>query len=233
MSKNHVTTDIKAAEDALLGEQQIYEMGSVGLKCNGKNIFCLTIIGQIEGHYTLPAQDKTTKYEHVIPTLVSVSQNGKYDGILILLNTMGGDVEAGLAIAELISSVEIPTVSLVLGGGHSIGVPLAVASDYSFIASTATMTIHPVRMNGLVVGVPQTFSYFEQMQERILRFVSENSRIAKDRLRQLMMTTGEMALDVGCVLTGEKAVKEGLIDELGGLSAATKKLEALIEQDKK
>lgn len=233
MSKNHVTTDIKAAEDALLGEQQIYEMGSVGLKCNGKNIFCLTIIGQIEGHYTLPAQDKTTKYEHVIPTLVSVSQNGKYDGILILLNTMGGDVEAGLAIAELISSVEIPTVSLVLGGGHSIGVPLAVASDYSFIASTATMTIHPVRMNGLVVGVPQTFSYFEQMQERILRFVSENSRIAKDRLRQLMMTTGEMALDVGCVLTGEKAVKEGLIDELGGLSVAMKKLEALIEQDKK
>ena len=197
--------------------RQIVETGSITVDKRGHYIHCLTVIGQIEGHYVLPAQNKTTKYEHVIPQL-------------IILNTVGGDIEAGLAIAELIAGMKTPTVSLVLGGGHSIGVPLAASSAYSFIAPSATMTVHPVRMTGLVLGVPQTMSYFEQMQERIVRFVADNSRISADRFRSLMLATGQLVMDVGTVLDGEAAVKEGLIDSLGSLSDALDKLCDMIEE---
>ena len=197
---------------------------------NGKHIIhCLTVIGQIEGHYILPAQNKTTKYEHVIPQLVAIEQDPEIEGLIVILNTVGGDVEAGLAIAELISTMETPVVSLVLGGGHSIGVPLACSAKYSFIAPSATMTVHPVRMSGLVLGVPQTLSYFDKMQERIVRFVTDNSGVSAQRFRQLMMNTGELVMDVGTVLDGEQAVAEGLIDELGGLAQAVGKLTELIE----
>ncbi len=211
-------------------QNQIVETGSItGTK--GKHVIhCLTIIGQIEGHFILPAQNKTTKYEHVIPQLVAIEQDPDIEGLVIILNTVGGDVEAGLAIAELIAGMKKPTVSLVLGGGHSIGVPLAVSAKYSLIAPSATMTIHPVRMNGLVLGVPQTLSYFDKMQERIVRFVTDNSNITPERFRELMMQTGEMVMDVGTVLDGEAAVKEGLIDELGGLSRVIEKLYELIEE---
>ncbi len=198
----------------------IIETGSVTVKKGEHLIHCLTIIGQIEGHYILPAQNKTTKYEHVIPQLVAIEESDEVDGLIMILNTVGGDIEAGLAIAELVSGMTTPTVSLVLGGGHSIGVPLAVSTDKSFITPSATMTIHPVRMNGLVLGVPQTLSYFEQMQERIVRFVSDNSDINPDRFREMMLATGELVMDVGTVLSGEAAVDEGLIDSLGGLSDA-------------
>lgn len=198
----------------------IIESGSVTVQKGDKLIHCLTVIGQIEGHYILPAQNKTTKYEHVIPQLVAIEESDEIDGLILILNTVGGDIEAGLAIAELVSGMTTPTVSLVLGGGHSIGVPLAVSTDRSFITPSATMTIHPVRMNGLVLGVPQTLSYFEQMQERIVRFVSDNSSISPDRFREMMLATGELVMDVGTVLSGEAAVKEGLIDSLGGLSDA-------------
>ncbi len=207
----------------------IIETGSVTVKKGDYLIHCLTVIGQIEGHYILPAQNKTTKYEHVIPQLVAIEESDEVDGLILILNTVGGDIEAGLAIAELISGMETPTVSLVLGGGHSIGVPLAVSADRSFITPSATMTIHPVRMNGLVLGVPQTLSYFEQMQERIVRFVSDNSDIQPDRFREMMLATGELVLDVGTVLSGESAVKEGLIDSLGSLSDALNCLYELIE----
>ncbi len=198
----------------------IIETGSITVKKGDFVIHCLTVIGQIEGHYILPAQNKTTKYEHVIPQLVAIEESDGIDGLLLVLNTVGGDIEAGLAIAELISGMKTPSVSLVLGGGHSIGVPLAVSADKSFITPSATMTVHPVRMNGLVLGVPQTLSYFEQMQERIVRFVSDNSCISADRFRELMLATGELVLDVGTVLEGEKAVGEGLIDSIGSLSDA-------------
>lgn len=209
---------------------QIFESGSV-TTAGGKHIFhCLTIIGQIEGHYTLPPQNKTTKYEHVIPQLVAIEQDPTIEGLLIILNTVGGDVEAGLAIAELISGMRTPTVSLVLGGGHSIGVPLACSARHSFISPSATMTVHPVRMNGLVLGVPQTLSYFDKMQQRITRFVCENSSITPQRFRRLMMKNGELVMDVGSVLDGEAAVKEGLIDEMGGLAQAIECLYQMIEQ---
>lgn len=209
---------------------QIFESGSV-TTAGGKHIFhCLTIIGQIEGHYALPPQNKTTKYEHVIPQLVAIEQDPAIEGLLIILNTVGGDVEAGLAIAELISGMRTPTVSLVLGGGHSIGVPLACSARHSFISPSATMTVHPVRMNGLVLGVPQTLSYFEKMQERIVRFVCENSSITPQRFRRLMMKNGELVMDVGSVLDGEAAVKEGLIDEMGGLAEAIQCLYQMIEE---
>ena len=211
--------------------ENIYDTGSVSIKTGEHCIHCLTVIGQIEGHYILPAQNKTTKYEHVIPLLVAVEQDPKVEGLLIILNTVGGDVEAGLAIAELIAGMKTPTVSLVLGGGHSIGVPLAVSASKSFIAPSATMTIHPVRMSGLVLGVPQTLSYFEKMQERIVSFVEENSAISGDRFRRLMMQTGELVTDVGSVLDGRAAVEEGLIDSLGGLSEAVSALYGLIENN--
>ena len=194
----------------------------------------LTIVGQIEGHQLLGDDCKTTKYEHVYPLLAAVEESPDAKGLLVLINTVGGDIEAGLAIAELIAGMKTPTVSLVLGGGHSIGVPLAASSAYSFIAPSATMTVHPVRMTGLVLGVPQTMSYFEQMQERIVRFVSDNSRISADRFRELMLATGQLVMDVGTVLDGEAAVREGLIDSLGTLSDALEKLCDMIEeQDEK
>lgn len=208
----------------------IIESGSVTVRKGEHLIHCLTVIGQIEGHYILPAQNKTTKYEHVIPQLVAIEESDEIDGLIIILNTVGGDIEAGLAIAELVAGMKTPTVSLVLGGGHSIGVPLAVSTDKSFIAPSATMTIHPVRMNGLVLGVPQTLSYFEQMQERIVRFVSDNSGISPDRFREMMLATGELVMDVGTVLSGEAAVKEGLIDSLGSLSDALNCLYEMINK---
>lgn len=194
-----------------------------------EKIYCLTVIGQVEGHYALGEREKTTKYEHILPLLVSVEESDEIDGLLILLNTMGGDVEAGLAIAELISGMKTPTVSVVLGGGHSIGVPLAVSAKISYIVPSATMTIHPVRMNGLVLGVPQTLTYFEAMQKRITDFVCANSNISPERFSQLMMNTGELVLDMGTVIDGETAVKEGLIDRLGSLSDAIEALYGLIE----
>lgn len=214
------------------GEQgSTFETGSITVKKDGHFIHCLTVIGQIEGHYILPSQNKTTKYEHVIPQLVAIEESKEIDGLLIILNTVGGDVEAGLAIAELLSTMKTPTASLVLGGGHSIGVPLAVSCNRSFIVPTATMTVHPVRMNGTVLGVPQTLSYFEKMQDRIARFVENNSQITADEFRALMMKTGELIMDVGTVLDGEEAVKCGLIDELGGLSDALDYLESVIERE--
>lgn len=208
--------------------QNIEDFGSVQTKNPRGNIHCLSIIGQVEGHMILPPQNKTTKYEHVLPQLIAVEENSEIDGLLVILNTVGGDVEAGLAIAELIASMEKPTVSLVLGGGHSIGVPLAVSADYSFIAPTATMTVHPLRMNGLVIGVMQTFQYFQNMQERITEFVVSNSKISKDDFRHLMLTTDEIANDVGSILFAPKAVECGLIDEMGGLKNALNKLYELI-----
>ena len=215
----------KLAEDI----RQIKEMGSVTLPDAKHVIHCLNIIGQVEGHYILPAQNKTTKYEHIIPALVAIEQDRSIEGLVIILNTVGGDVEAGLAIAELIASMKTPTVSMVVGGGHSIGVPLAVCAKKSFIVPSATMTIHPVRINGLVLGVPQTLSYVDKMQERIVRFVCDNSAIKPDRFRELMMSTGELVMDVGSVIDGEQAVKEGLIDRLGGLSEAIDCLYDMIE----
>ena len=214
-----------------LGEQLkgLQETGAVTTD-NGRHVIhCLTIIGQIEGHYVLPAENKTTKYEHVMPQLVAIEESREIEGLLILLNTVGGDIEAGLALAELIAGMRKPTVSLVLGGGHSIGVPLAVAAKRSFIAPTATMTLHPVRTNGLVLGVPQGFSYFERMQERITGFVAGNSRMKPERFTELCMNTKELVTDVGSVLDGEKAVAEGLIDQLGSLSDAIGALYGMIE----
>ncbi len=213
-------------------ERQETDLGSITLSGNGHLIHCLNIIGQVEGHYILPPSDKTTKYEHIIPALVAVEQDSAIEGLLIVLNTVGGDVEAGLAIAELIAGMSTPTVSLVVGGGHSIGVPLAVCADRSFIAPTATMTIHPVRLNGTVIGVPQTMSYFYRMQERIVSFVCSNSSIKPERFRELMMSTGELMTDIGTVLEGEEAVKEGLIDSSGGLADAISCLYGLIDKSR-
>lgn len=210
--------------------QNVRDYGQSIIENPRGNIHCMTIIGQIEGHLVLPPQNKTTKYEHIIPQLVAIEENEKTEGLLLVLNTVGGDVEAGLAIAELIASMSKPTVSIVLGGGHSIGVPMAVSTNYSFIAPSATMTIHPIRLSGLVIGVPQTFEYFDKMQERVVQFVSKNSRISKERFRELLLKTGEMANDVGTVLFGEEAVKEGIIDEVGGLKDGLTKLYSLIEQ---
>lgn len=209
-----------------------FETGSITVEKSGHFIHCLTIIGQIEGHFILPSQNKTTKYEHVIPQLVAIEESKEIDGLLIILNTVGGDVEAGLAIAELLSTMQTPTASLVLGGGHSIGVPLAVSCKKSFIVPSATMTVHPVRMNGTVLGVPQTLSYFEKMQDRIVNFVENNSKISAKDFRRLMMKTGELIMDVGTVLDGEGAVECGLIDELGGLKDALGFLESYIAEDK-
>lgn len=211
---------------------QVIETGSI-ITGNGKYlIHCLTVIGQIEGHYVLSPQNKTTKYEHVIPQLVAIEEEKQIDGLLILLNTVGGDVEAGLAIAELVAGMRKPTVSMVLGGGHSIGVPLAVAAKRSFIAKSASMTVHPVRMNGLMLGVPQTFEYFKRMQSRINRFVADNSKITAKRYEQLAMNVGELVMDVGTILEGEDAVKEGLIDSVGTLGDALECLYSMIDSDR-
>ena len=210
-------------------EEEIKDCGIT--KLEGKNnIYCMTIIGEIEGHSVLPEQSKTTKYEHIIPQLVAIEQSPEIQGLLIILNTVGGDVEAGLAIAELISGMKKPTVSYVLGGGHSIGVPLAVSAKHSFIAPSATMTIHPVRMNGLVIGVPQMMNHFARMQDRITDFVIRNSHISAEDFSKLMMNTGELVTDVGSVLGGEKAVSVGLIDSLGNLSEVLNCLNNMIEE---
>ncbi len=209
---------------------RIIQTGSITQTGSKYTIHCLTIIGQIEGHYCLPSQNKTSKYEHIIPQLVAVEEDPKIDGLIIILNTVGGDVEAGLAISELISGMKKPTVSLVLGGGHSIGVPLAVSSKHSFIVPSATMTVHPVRINGLVIGTEQTFSYFEKIQSRITGFVSKNSGISEDRFTELM-NGSELMNDIGTILSGEDAVKEGLIDSIGGLSDAISCLHKMIEEN--
>lgn len=211
--------------------EAIKELGSVETIGGRHKIFCLTIIGEIEGHNVLPEQTKTTKYEHIIPQLVAIEQDDSIKGMLIILNTVGGDVEAGLALAELISGMKKPTVSFVLGGGHSIGVPLAVSAKHSFIAPSATMTIHPVRTSGLVIGVPQTMNHFARMQDRITEFVVKNSGISAERFTELMMNTGELVTDVGSTLSGKKAVNEGLIDSLGTLSEVLDCLYKMIEQN--
>ena len=200
--------------------QEIKELGAAYAKSDKGSIQCLTIVGQVEGHQILPEDNKTTKYEHVMPLLAAVEESDEIEGLLVMLNTMGGDVEAGLGIAELIASMKTPTASLVLGGGHSIGVPLAVAAKRSFIAPSAAMTIHPVRLNGVVIGVPQTYNYFGKIQERIVKFITDNSNISRKKITEYMMKTGELAADVGTVIYGEEAVQSGLIDQLGGLSDA-------------
>lgn len=211
--------------------EDIKEFGSCVTE-NNSPLHCLSIIGQVEGHYILPSSNKTTKYEHVIPLLVAVEESENIKGLLVILNTVGGDVEAGLAIAELIAGMKKPVVSLVLGGGHSIGVPLAVSADHSFIVPSASMTVHPVRMSGLVVGVPQTYSYFEKMQDRIVNFVTNNSKVSENVLRKMLHNTTELATDVGTVLNGEEAVECGLIDSIGSLSDAIQCLYKLIEENK-
>lgn len=214
-------------------EELIREFGQ-SVSQNAKHlIHCLTVIGQVEGHYVLAEQNKTTKYEHIIPALVAIEQDRSVEGLLIILNTVGGDVEAGLAIAELISGMKTSTVSIVVGGGHSIGVPLAVSAKHSFIVPTASMTIHPVRMNGTVLGIPQTLSYFDKMQDRIISFVTSNSGISEADFRRLMMNTEELVMDVGSVVDGEKAVSLGLIDEVGGLGDAMDCLYSMIESSEK
>jgi ATP-dependent protease ClpP protease subunit len=211
---------------------KLTELGADLTKSSHGNIYTLTIIGQVEGHQVLPENAKTTKYEHILPLLANIEESEEIDGLLLLLNTVGGDIEAGLAIAEMISGMRKPTVSLVLGGGHSIGIPLAVCTKHSFITPTASMTVHPVRMTGLVVGAPQTFRYFERIQEQIADFVTTNSRIDRETFLSYMMRTGEMATDVGSIVYGKEAVQLGLIDELGGLSDALSCLHRMIEVEK-
>lgn len=208
------------------------QLGQLSLPKTDNEIFTLVIIGQIEGHMILPPQNKTTKYEHVIPQLIAVEQNPNIEGALIILNTVGGDVEAGLAIAEMINTLSKPTVSLVLGGGHSIGVVISCGCDYSFIAETATMTIHPIRLTGLIVGVSQVFEYLDKMQDRIIDFVSSHSKVSKDKFKELMFNTGQLGRDIGTVLIGHEAADIGLIDEVGGLSKSVKKLKEMINEQK-
>ncbi len=210
--------------------EELIELGSDLTSSSAGRIYTLTIIGQVEGHQVLPESCKTTKYEHVLPLLAGIEESGDVDGLLLLLNTVGGDIEAGLAIAEMIAGMKKPTVSLVLGGGHSIGIPLAVSTKRSFITPTASMTVHPVRMTGLVVGAPQTFRYFQRIQEQIAEFVTANSRISKTEFERYMMATGEIATDVGTILYGKEAVASGLIDKLGGLSDALSALHKMIEK---
>lgn len=210
--------------------ENIKELGTPDIPKPDERIQILPIIGQIEGHMALPPQTKTTRYEHVIPQLVSIETDKRVEGVLIVLNTVGGDVEAGLAISEMIRSLSKPTVSLVIGGGHSIGVPLATSAQYSFISPSATMIIHPIRMNGLIIGVPQTFEYFNKMQERITEFIVRTSKIERDSLKKLMLQTDELLNDMGTILIGKQAVDYGLIDEVGGISDALKKLDELIEK---
>lgn len=228
-----------AAENADPGVQDsekrleyILKSGSVISSSGGETVHCLTVIGQIEGHYLLSEGQKATKYEHIIPLLVSIEESADVDGMLMVLNTMGGDVEAGLAIAEMVASMRKPTVSLVLGGGHSIGVPLAVSAKKSFIVPSATMTVHPVRISGTVVGAPQTYYYFEQMQARIVNFVTRHSHITEEKLRELLMRTDQIATDVGSVVDGPAAVETGLIDSVGGLSDALSALREMIREQK-
>ena len=223
---NFSDADLKKEE-----REDIVQLGVDVSRGNVGNIYTLTIIGQIEGHQVLPENVKTTKYEHILPLLASIEESDEIDGLLLLLNTVGGDIEAGLAIAEMIAGMRKPTVSLVLGGGHSIGIPLAVCTKKSFITPTASMTVHPVRMTGLVVGAPQPFRYFHRIQEQIADFVTANSGISKKQFEDYMMATGEMATDVGTILYGKEAVASGLIDKLGGLNDALSALRKMIERD--
>ncbi|WP_235550654.1 ClpP family protease [Paenibacillus sp. Soil750] len=223
-----VTEEVK--KNAVL--ENIQQLGQTNTVSGESNIFCLTIIGQIEGHIVLPPQNKTTKYEHLIPQLVAAEQNSKIEGVMIILNTVGGDVEAGLAIAEMVATLSKPTIALVLGGGHSIGVPIAVSADYSIIAETATMTIHPIRMNGLVIGVPQTFEYLDKMQERVVRFVTKHSNVTEEKFKELMFKTGELTRDIGTTVIGIDAVKYGLINQVGGIGDAIRELNSRIEAKK-
>nr|WP_285228898.1 ClpP family protease [Mesobacillus foraminis] len=214
--------------------EKIQQLGQTNVPqlSQDSKIHCLTIVGQIEGHVQLPPHNKTTKYEHIIPQLVAIEQNPNIEGLMVILNTVGGDVEAGLAISEMISSLSKPTVSIVLGGGHSIGVPIAVSCNYSFIADTATMTIHPIRLTGLVIGVPQTFEYLDKMQERVIRFVTKHSNITEETFKDLMFAKGNLTRDIGTNVIGPDAVETGLIDEVGGLGQAMRKLNELIDLNK-
>ncbi len=221
-----------SAEQQKQERENMLELGSDLTKSSKGNIYTLTIIGQVEGHQVLPETAKTTKYEHILPLLAGIEESDEIDGLLLLLNTVGGDIEAGLAIAEMIAGMRKPTVSLVLGGGHSIGIPLAVCTKKSFITPTASMTVHPVRMTGLVVGAPQTFRYFQRIQEQIADFVTANSHISKDQFEKYMMATGEIATDVGTILYGKEAVSSGLIDRLGGLNDALSALHRMIDKKK-
>ena len=225
--ENTKDADLKKEE-----REQVKDLGSDITRSSKGNIYTLTIIGQVEGHQVAPETVKTTKYEHVLPLLAGIEESEEIDGLLLLLNTVGGDIEAGLAISEMIAGMKKPTVSLVLGGGHSIGIPLAVCTKHSFITPTASMTVHPVRMTGLVVGAPQTFRYFQRIQEQIADFVTENSGISREKFEHYMMATGEIATDVGTILYGKEAVSSGLIDELGGLSDALDCLHRMIAQNK-
>ncbi|WP_413381504.1 ClpP family protease [Alkalihalobacillus sp. 1P02AB] len=226
-------TDPKKEEKSGGILDKIQELGQTNVvQMENSNIHCMTVVGQIEGHMQLPPQNKTTKYEHLIPQLVAVEQNPKIEGLLIILNTVGGDVEAGLAISEMIASMSKPSVTLVLGGGHSIGVPIAVASNYSLIAETATMTIHPVRLTGLVIGVPQTFEYLDKMQDRVINFVTKHSGISEEKFKELMFSKGNLTRDIGTNVVGTDAVEYGLINEVGGIGQALVKLNKLIDEKK-
>lgn len=229
LNKNKESNNSNSNNDTI---ENVNEIGTPNIPDISNNIQYITIIGEIEGHNISPSGKKTTKYEHIIPMLIAAKQDPKVDGIFIILNTAGGDVEAGLALSEMINSIDKPKVSLVLGGGHSIGVPLATASDYSFIVPTAAMTIHPIRTTGLVIGVPQTFRYFEKMQKRITSFILRTSRISEADLKKLMYATDELANDIGTILIGKEAVDYGLIDEVGGFSSALEKLHELIKEKK-
>ncbi len=226
-SEDNTKLDTEDKEDS-----SVRQAGSITTSNTKGSLHCITIIGQIEGHMELPAQTKTTKYEHILPQITAVEESDEIDGLLILLNTVGGDVEAGLAIAELIAGMKKPTVSLVLGGGHSIGVPLAVAAQHSFIAASATMTIHPVRMTGMVVAVPQTYAYFQKIQERIVGFITAHSNISEQEITRMMMEVGELSTDVGTIINGGQAVECGLIDAVGTLSDALECLHQMVKQRK-
>ncbi|WP_066288862.1 ClpP family protease [Bacillus sp. FJAT-29937] len=233
-SENEEQDKPKEGQSSALIEK-IQQLGQTNVPqlSQDSKIHCLTIVGQIEGHLQLPPQNKTTKYEHLIPQIVAIEQNPKIEGLLVILNTVGGDVEAGLAISEMLASLSKPTVSIVLGGGHSIGVPIAVSCDHSFIAETATMTIHPIRLTGLVIGVPQTFEYLDKMQERVINFVTKNSNISEEFFKELMFAKGNLTRDIGTNVVGKEAVESGLIDSVGGIGPAMKRLNELIDLNKK
>src|SRR5690625_3319576 len=230
MSKDQERKDDQSNASSIV--EKIQQLGQSNIpQVPDSNVHVLTIIGQVEGHIQLPPQNKTTKYEHLLPQLIAIEQNPKIEGLVILLNTVGGDVEAGLALSEMIASISKPTVSIVLGGGHSIGVPIAVATNYSFIVPTATMTIHPIRLTGLVIGVPQTFEYLDKMQDRVINFVVNHSHIKEEKFKDLMFAKGNLTRDIGTNVVGKDAVEYGLIDEVGGVSEAMKKIAELIEGD--
>lgn len=232
MEKKEEEQEDKNSSSSLV--QKIQQLGQTNIpQAPDSNIHVISIIGQIEGHIQLPPQNKTTKYEHVLPQLIAIEQNPKIEGLVILLNTVGGDVEAGLALAEMITSISKPTVSIVLGGGHSIGVPIAVSTDYSFIAPTATMTIHPVRLTGLVIGVPQSFEYLDKMQDRVINFVTSHSNISEDQFKDLMLAKGNLTRDIGTNIVGKEAVDYGLIDQVGGVKEAMDKMNEFIDKRKK